>query len=116
VHARIPVVELGPPSLRNGQHVEATDRGESKDLVEAVCRQGDVNVLRDSADVPVKPYGPAAADDGLAAYDLEQVIDRPDDTSVTAGQILGRHHGGPPGQELVGQLQLLGESRGLDHG
>ena len=53
---------------------------------------------------------PATPQHGFGSDRLEQMIQGADDAAVSARKILGFEHAVPAGEELVGQLQLLGQS------
>jgi hypothetical protein len=96
VDASLTVSQLGPPTSVGQEDFKAAHRRRLKDVVNAIARQHDIDILRDAAHVAMSPHGPAADDDGLAAARREHLIERLDHSPIPARQVLRFKHARPP--------------------
>ena len=91
------VPDFGPAAAHRGQQLKAGNRGGLQKIVNPARRQNDVNILRHAAQEAVKPDRPAARQQRFALCYLEAMVDRLDDTAISARKILGLDHFAPPG-------------------
>ena len=101
------VQEFGPAAGSDRQQFKPRDRSGPKEFVHHAGRQRDIDILSDPADETMMPHCPAATQDRLGLDRLENAINRDDDASVAAGQILRLEHLSPPRQQFVGKLEAL---------
>jgi hypothetical protein len=101
--------QLRPSTRCLWQKVESCNTRSAEKLIDSVGGKHDVNILGDTAMKPMAPDGPASANDGLATDHAEQVIQRPHNPTIPAGQVLWFKHAIPAGQEFIRQCQLLGQ-------
>ena len=99
------------PTLEHAhQHLLDPERAQRpQELLDPVCRQDNIHVLRHAADEPVAPDSPAPRQHRGTLQERQQVIDRLHHAAVPARQVLRSKHGRPSDEELIGKLQTLGQ-------
>ena len=64
------------------------DRSNSDELINPICGEHNVHIVRDACDISVSPNRPAAADDRFGRCEFQQAIQRFDHSTKPARQVL----------------------------
>ncbi len=108
--------QFRPSSWQHRQNLEPRNSRRSQEFLNSRGRKRDVKILGHAADITVSPDGPPAAQNGLTLDDVQQMIDRLDNTTVTTREVLRLEHACPPDKKFLGQRKTFAQHGGSECG